>query len=206
MRKTISLLTALVCAFVITGCGNTVGDIKLDAGQGAIYVQENGVVSYAVTEKFDKDYYSEDDLKKVIEDEIEEYNDSTLASVTSAVELNDFDVSDEKASVVMDFATEYDLTTYVVNYNKVDKKEFYVGSISGNRRCPVKGEFTSADGKKTLTGKEVKKLSNKIIIVNSKYQIQVDGEVLYTCNCTVDGDGIVTTTPSSEGLCYVVYK
>lgn len=47
-----------------------VGDIKLDSGVNAIYIDEDGAVSYGVTEKFaDKDY-DKDALEKYINDEV----------------------------------------------------------------------------------------------------------------------------------------
>ena len=58
----LSLVLAMILSF--TACGKKVGDIKLDSGVNAIYIDEDGAVSYGVTEKFaDKDY-DKDALEK----------------------------------------------------------------------------------------------------------------------------------------------
>ena len=67
--------------FKFYACGKKVGDIKLDSGVNAIYIDEDGAVSYGVTEKFaDKDY-DKDALEKYINDEVKKYNSSSTASV-----------------------------------------------------------------------------------------------------------------------------
>lgn len=68
LKRVCALSLVLAMALSFTACGKKVGDIKLDSGVNAIYIDEDGAVSYGVTEKFaDKDY-DKDALEKYIND------------------------------------------------------------------------------------------------------------------------------------------
>lgn len=206
MKKLLILVMSLMLAIGLTACGSTVGDIDLEAGQSAIYIHKDGIVSYAVAETFDKDYYNEDDLEKKIQSELSDYNASDKASVNDAIAIDDFDVSGDVATLILEFATDYDFLGYMKSYNKVAADQLYIGSIADNSKCKVTGDFVSPDGKTTVKGKDISKMSDAyIIVVNEEYKVQIDGEVLYTStNCKVDGDGIITT--SKDEMSYVVYN
>ena len=207
MKKIITMVMAMMMILGLTACGNTVGNIDLEAGQSAIYIQDDGVVSYAVAEKFEKDYYDEDQLEENIEKEIEAYNGSGQASVSDAITLNGFHVSGSVATLVLDFSTDYDLLNYVKQYNNISPKKFYIGSIAGNKKCKIKGNFVSADKKTTKKGKDIKQMDDNILIVNEAYKVEVQGTILYVSeNCSIDGDGIVTTAKEEDGTSYIVYK
>ena len=53
---------------------------------------------------------------------------------------------------------------------------------------------------------EIKKMSNaNILVVDSKYKVEIGSDVKYiSSNCTVDEDGIVTT--SDKEMSYIVFK
>ena len=207
MKKKIVFIISAMLALGLTACGSTVGDIDLEAGQSAIYIQENGAVSYAVSEKFDKDYYDEDDLEDEIEKEVAAYNAGEGASVKDAVKLEDFDVSKDTATMVLEFATNYDFLEYIMDYNNISADKFYSGTISGNSDCTIKGDFVSADGKETMKGKKIRNMTEAdILIVDEEYKVQIEGKVLYTStNCKIDEDGIVTTAKVDDGMSYIVY-
>lgn len=207
MKKIMILVMSFVLAIGLTACGSIIGDINLEAGQSAIYIHKDGIVSYAVAESFDKDYYDEDDLKSKIKSEVEDYNASDEASVNDAVELDDFDVSKGVATVVIEFATDYDFLGYIKSYNRVEADRFYIGTIADNSKCKIKGDFVSSDGKENIKGKEISKMTEAyILIVNEEYKVQIDGKVLYTgTNCKIDDDGIITTAKADDGMSYIVY-
>ena len=56
MKRIMAMLMSVVLTLGLTACGHTVGDVDLESGQSAIYIQKDGMVSYAVSESFDKDY------------------------------------------------------------------------------------------------------------------------------------------------------
>ena len=141
MKRIMAMLMSVVLTLGLTACGHTVGDVDLESGQSAIYIQKDGMVSYAVSESFDKDYYDKDELKKEIEAEIKAYNASSDASVDDAITLDSFSVSKKVATLSLDFTTTYDLLNYMLNDNRVEKDKFYIGTIDSNDDCKISGNF-----------------------------------------------------------------
>lgn len=207
MKKKTALMMAAVLVLGLTACGKTVGDMDLEAGQSAIYIQEAGVVSYAVSETFDRDYYDKDDLEDKVKAEVEAYNNDSKASVSDALVLDTFKVKKDTATLVLEFATTYDFLTYVKDYNKIAEDQFYIGTIADNSACKIKGDFISPDQQKTSTGKEIKQMTDAyILIVNEEYRVQVDGTIHYISdNCKIDDNGIITTAKAEDGTSYIVY-
>lgn len=208
MKRITAMVLAVVLAFGLTACGSTVGNIKLESGQSAIYIKEDGTVLYAMSEKFDKDYYDKSELKDKIENEIAGYNDSSKASVNDAMSIDEFKVKKDTATLVLNLATTYDFLNYMKDYNGVDDNKFYVGNITNNSDCKIKGDFISPDKKKTKNAKEIKDMAEAdILIVNDEYKVQIEGTVLFVSdNCKIDEDGIITTPSVDEGTGYVVYN
>ena len=197
MKRIMAMLMSVVLTLGLTACGHTVGDVDLESGQSAVYIQKDGMVSYAVSESFDKDYYDKDELKKEIEAEIKAYNASSDASVSKQV-----------AILSLDFTTTYDLLNYMLNDNRVEKDKFYIGTIDSNDDCNISGNFVEPGKKDKIKAKTIKSMTDSnILIVDEQYKVQVEGNVLYTSdNCKIDDDGIVTTAKSDDGLSYVVYE
>ena len=211
MKHAQKLITVLVLIIImtlgLTGCGGTIGDMDIEAGESAIYIQEDGKVSYAFSEKFDKKYYDEDSLEEAINTEVEEYNSGSRASVKNAIEVDSFKVKDKVATAVLDFETAYDFLSYVKYYNNIESDKFYIGLIEENSDCKIKGDFVSADKKEKVTEKEIKKMKDSnILIVSEAYKVQLDEDVKYiSTNCSIDEDGIITTGKAEDGLSYIVY-
>ena len=200
MKRIMAMLMSVVLTLGLTACGHTVGDVDLESGQSAIYIQKDGMVSYAVSESFDKDYYDKDELKKEIDAEIKAYNASSDASVDDAITLDSFSVSKKVATLSLDFTTTYDLLNYMLNDNRVEKDKFYIGTIDSNFVEPGKKDKIKAKTIKSMT-------DSNILILDEQYKVQVEGNVLYTSdNCKIDDDGIVTTAKSDDELSYIVYE
>lgn len=208
MKRIMAMLMSVVLTLGLTACGHTVGDVDLELGQSAIYIQKDGMVSYAVSESFDKDYYDKDELKKEIDAEIKAYNASSDASVDDAITLDSFSVSKKVATLSLDFTTTYDLLNYMLNDNRVEKDKFYIGTIDSNDDCKISGNFVEPGKKDKIKAKTIKSMTDSnILIVDEQYKVQVEGNVLYTSdNCKIDDDGIVTTAKSDDGLSYIVYE
>lgn len=208
MKKMTAVVMTIVLALGLTACGKTVGNMDLEAGQSAIYIQEDGIVSYAVSEKFDKDYYDKDALEDKIKKEVADYNGGSKASVSDAISVDQFQVKNDVATLVLEFTTDYDFLSYVMDYNRTASDQFYIGTISDNSECKIEGEFVTPDKKKAITNKEIKAMKDaNILIVNEQYKVQVDGTVQYMSdNCKVDKDGIITTATAEDGTSYIVYN
>lgn len=205
MKKIVILLMTVLMTVGLSACEDKVGNITLDKGQSGIYIEKDGTVSYVVSETFEEDYYKKSDLKKMIESEVDSYNSSDKASVKDAIKVKTFKVKNNVANMTLEITTPYDFSTYMLEYNNIATDKFYIGNIENNTECKIKGDFVSPDGKETKKGKEIRQMTEaNILIVNEEYKIQIDDTVKYLSdNCTMDDDGVITT--SAEGTSYIVY-
>lgn len=206
IKNVLAVSLVIVMAVGLVGCGNKIGDIELKEGTNAIYIDEDGAVSYGVGEKFKSSDYDKEELEKYINEEVSEYNGDDAASVDDAITVDRFDVDDNVAYLVLNMATVYDFNQYMKEYNQ-EEENFYAGTIGDRGDIKIKGDFVSPDKKKNVTSSDIKEMDNSnIIILNSKYTVQIDGDVKYVSdNCKIDEDGIITTATAEDGVSYIVY-
>ena len=204
MKRFTAIALATAMALSLTACGSNIGDIELSAEQNGLYIENDGTVTYGICTSFDKDYFDEDKLEEEVKAEIEEYNQGDTASVPDAITFDSLDLDDGVITLVTNFATDYDLVSYCKQYNQYSGDEFYVGNIGGCT-ADIKGDFVSAEDESVVKGKDIKKMSDMIVVVSDVYKVQIDGQILYTNNCTID-DGIITTASSENGKSFIVYK
>ena len=205
-KKIISLLMVMTIALTFVGCDNKVGDIALEKGQTAIHISKDGKVQYGVAESFDKDYYDKNELKSTVENEVDEFNSDSDASGKDALSLKSMDVKKDVATMIMEFASTTDFGTYILKYNNPDKGTFYIGDISDNEDCEIKGKFYAPDNKKkSVSEDKISDLDDNILIVNEQMKVQIEGTVKYVSeNCKIS-DGVVETAKTDDGISYIVY-
>lgn len=205
MRKVALVFVTIFMMVGLVGC-NPIGDIELEAGDNGIYIEDDGAISYGSCEKFDKDYDNEDELENKIDTEVADFNKSKYSSVDDACSVNEFKADSKEAKLILDFVTTYDFKNYMINYGGYQPEGFYIGPISDNDKCEIKGKFKTPDGKKTVDAKEIKKLKECILITYTPFKVQVDGDVKYISeNCSIDDDDVVTTSKNKGELSYIVY-
>ncbi len=187
-------------------CGNKVGDIELKEGTNAIYIDEDGAVTYGVGESFKSGYYDEEALENYINEEVKDYNASDAASVDNAIQVDRFDVEDKVAYLVLKMATVYDFNEYIKDYNK-EETNFFAGKIRDRGDVKIKGDFVSPDKKKKLTDSDIKEMGDsEILILNGQYSVQIDSDIKYISdNCKVDKEGMIITAKAEDGLSYIIY-
>ena len=205
MRKIAVGFVAIAVTIGLVGC-NPLGDIDLSAGDSGIYIEDSGAVSYGSCEKFDKKYYNEDQLEQQIDTEVADFNKSKYSSVDDACSVEQFKANSKEAKLVLDFVTTYDFKNYMTHYAGFEPEGFYVGPISDNDKCSIKGTFKKPHSKKTATAKDIKKLKDCILITYTPFKVQVKGDIKYiSTNCKIDEDDVVSTSPNKGELSYVVY-
>ena len=206
LRNILIFSLVLVMAAGLTGCGNKVGDIELKEGTNAIYIDEDGAVTYGVGESFKSGEYDEEALENYINEEVKDYNASDAASVDNAIQVDRFDVEDKVAYLVLKMATVYDFNEYIKDYNK-EETNFFAGKIRDRGDVKIKGDFVSPDKKKKLTDSDIKEMGDsEILILNGQYSVQIDSDIKYISdNCKVDKEGMIITAKAEDGLSYIIY-
>ena len=206
LRNILVFSLVLVMAAGLTGCGNKVGDIELKEGTNAIYIDEDGAVTYGVGESFKSGDYDEEALENYINEEVKDYNASDAASVDNAIQVDRFDVEDKVAYLVLKMATVYDFNEYIKDYNK-EETNFFAGKIRDRGDVKIKGDFVSPDKKKKLTDSDIKEMGDsEILILNGQYSVQIDSDIKYISdNCKVDKEGMIITAKAEDGLSYIIY-
>ena len=213
MRKIFSFMLPAM-AFICTACsffGGSSESFSLSAGETGIYIDSDGKVTYSFAEDFGKDYYNKDDLKKIIDDEIDSYNSKNSKSA----ELDEFEVEDNVARAKLKFDSCDDLISYRTQFEGVAKDELYIGSIKNAvaQDMEIAGEFIKVtDGKTSqeiLISREIKKMDSNIVIVHHQTKLEIaDAKIEYvSSNCNIDNGVITVKEQNSEHeVAYVVYS
>ena len=97
MKKIFSIgLVCLALAGLLTGCGKS-----LEADRDTVYVQKKGTVVSAAIADFDKDYYDEEELKKYIDERVEDYQGE---HGKKSVSVEEFSVEEGVAKLLIKYA------------------------------------------------------------------------------------------------------
>lgn len=174
MKKfTCMSLCILLCAGLLAGCGTSVS-----SEQDLVYVDKKGGVVSVDVESLDAAYYSEEELKDFINEEIESY---TQEHGKGTVSLDELKVEDGKAKLTMKYKTTEDYT----EFNGI---ELYQGKIVKALAAgyDFKADFSKVEeGKVTgsATTKEIYATEDlKVVIIKANTDVQVPGDICYISN------------------------
>ena len=196
LKYIIALLAALALVFAV-GCGG--GDD--DVNETEISINSKGTVTHRIVESFDKPYYSEDELRGQIEDQISDYcgekNDD------KAVKLKFLEIKEGNATAELIFE---DYSDYAA-FNDVD---FFYGTIGEALDAGYTSDVTlkSADDDETISQYEFEALKDNMIIVTSEsLLIRAPGKIAYTtANIDVVDKDLARMASDSVGVGYIVLK
>lgn len=190
-------LRAGICILMIillTGCG----DKAFMADTNTLYIKEDGSVSEAVFELFDKTYYDHTELKNYVDEEIMAYN---LKAAKEAVKLNQFDVTDQVATVYMDYTSMGDFIAF-------NQSDFFYGTVKEamDAQYGFEGGFVKYPGGEEASVLEVtENASYKIFIGNTSLDLRLDENILFTSS-NVTGKDKKNVTLTEGELSYIIYK
>ena len=168
-RMNLFLITVLSLAF-LTACGDT---LKVD--ENTVYVRKNGKIIGAAVEEFDKEYYDEKELETYIQDRVESYlSDHEKKNV----KVQDFSVEEGIARLNIKYAGYED-------YAEFNGVEMFTGTIvqamaagydfAGTFRKVEDGKLGGSADKDEVTEDS----KYKVVILNEKVNVKVDGTILY---------------------------
>ena len=207
MKKSIGMLMlAVLTLTALTGCGSS---LKVD--ENTVYVQKKGRIIGASVETFDKDYYSEEELEEYVNQRVEAY---TETHDKKSVKMDSFSVEDGVAKLNIRYAGYED-------YAEFNNIEMFAGSVLQAMAAgyDFEDEFlTVTDGKLGESADKDMVTADedyKVVILNEKVNVKVDGTVAYvsakyTSMAGKDTVAIALPEDAKDGeelaLTYIIYK
>ena len=209
MKKLTSISMIMVlCAGLLSGCGTS-----FTADVNTVYVEKNGKVLTVDVETFEEGYYSEDELREFINEEVDAY---TADNGSGSVKLSKLTVEDGTAKMEMAYKT-------VEDYSAFNGIELYQGSAvkalaAGYRFDEEFSKVTDGQISGSASKEEIYEQDDlQVVIIKANTSVQVDGEIQYvsTENVTVTGTNTVTisdggdeedTSFETDVYTYIVYK
>lgn len=209
MKKNLGIiLSVLIGMMLFAGCGE-----NITAESDLVYVDKKGGVTSVDVGEFDQSYYSQEELKSFVEEEVEQY---TTANGKDTVSLKDLSVENGVAKLTLAYKTVDDY----VGFNGI---ELYQGKVV---KALADGYGFDVDFKtvenETVTGTASSQdiygdSSLKAVIIKANHiSVKVPGNV-----CFVSGDDVELTaadtvsiwqdgTPEdsfeTEVYTYIIYK
>lgn len=197
MRRGRFLAVLLCTCCLLTGCSGFSPEIS------GIKIDKKGRVTEVVRENFNQSYYSEDELKAQLTNEVEAYNSQ---AGDKAVKSKGLKVKNGVAELTMNYATFQDYASF----NQVD---FYVGDVIGAIQAGYmfEGSFRTVSGGKVneesaVWGSEIIGGKNyNAVIVKGPLLVEVPGSIVYVSeNVKVTDKSTVVVDEASRA--YILYE
>lgn len=189
------IAVVLVITLMISGCSKKI--YKTD--ESMVYITKENSVVGAIIEKFDKSYYSNDELKAFVENEIDAYNSE--AGDEKAITITKFEVEDQVATLFMKYKTVEDYTTY-------NDTELYSNKVTKAVKDGIAfdGTFIKVSNQTKVKKKEfVKNEKLRVVVLKGQAKVEVDGKILYVSkNVNVEARDIAVTAADEDN--YIIYK
>lgn len=191
-RKFTGVMCMLLSLSLACGCGSSTKLSLSEVDMNTMYIAKNGKMELVCVEDFDKDYYSESDLKDYIEDSISDYNKE---NGEDKVELQAFDVKKNQAKALITFASP---ETYE-GFEKVDFRLLNLEDVESNMVLPSK--FVSVNGGKKVEKSEVLKQKGlKMLIVSEALHVELEGTVKYYSDASLTEANSFETTDGQTAV------
>ncbi len=191
-------LILLSAVFAVSSLGGCVGNESFD--ETTVSIDSKGVITHNIVESFDKDYYSEEELRDIIDDEIEQYARGRDAD---CARLESLEIKDDTATARMKFKS---YTDYA-EFNDVD---FFYGTIAEamEKDYPTDVTLKSYDDGSTIGRFEFEDLTeSRIVIVSEPVVIHTPRKIAYTtANIDVINENNARMASDSVGVGYIVLK
>lgn len=196
MKKSKLLMTGLMVTLLLTGCK---GSTQLKAGDlstSTLAVSSKGTIQAAMVESFEKEYYSESELKSYLEEALSSYNET---AGSESIKMSSFQVDEKVASAVFDYSSIEDYN----GLNGVDAKLLTMDEAE----TMLPASLIKADGSESTAQDillEEKADTYKVLLLTEEYDVIVDGTVLYYANASMIDDKSVHTQDTDTSV--IIYK
>lgn len=213
IKRYLVFVLICICSLLACSCNKSKDKdyIDLNNGESGITIKGKKVI-YQIKEEFNKDYYDKDDIKKQVEDEVDEF---VKAKGKDSAELEEFEVEDNSCHVVIEFAgmdkfCEYvnecekpieDFHIFKGKYGDIDREVFGEGENLIDAKIATKAEFEDdvpVNSKITAVDSDT-----KVLVLNKALKVKTEDDIKAVSMGVVVKDNIAAT---NGDMCYIVYK
>ncbi len=198
MKKFLLYTILALCLILSAGCKNknrviTVEDVK----NNTVLVKNDGTVQSATVEVFDKNYYNVDELKNFISGQIDKYNQT---KGPESIVLDSLNLKDGNAVLVLNYSS-------LENYKAFNEVEAALTTTTDAKSSDLELPdvyLSASDGAYASPDVALKNAKYKVLVLNEKTDVIVDGSVKYFANGTLLGKSKFET--GSDGQSVIIYK
>ncbi len=191
MKKFLLVFGLALMSSVLTGCANYAE--KYD--KNTLVVKGNGKLVEIAVEDYSDSSVSASDLSVYITEQLDAYNAEQDKEVVKQDELLTEDMS--KVKLVLKYAD-------MDSYNGFNLLECSLTDFSETDENSMKGTFTSAEGESVKVGKMENVKKAKVLVLSEKYDVVIDGDILYYNKEVSMKDGVVSTTGKKDAI--IIFK
>lgn len=196
MKRKVLFGLIFLQVFISAGCAG----IGKDPTESSLSIDKKGVVSAVIVEPFEEEYLSLDELQKMIDFEVADYNTD---KGTKAISAEPAYLNENQVIEKMTFATYQD-------YALFNERNMFVGTIE---EAKAKGyQFQVAlenleEGGDYISPDELNRLSDFfILIVDEPGEYKLYGTPGYASNgVTLTGKKSVSVSEEMEGIAYILF-
>ena len=197
MKKIGLMLLSVLISMALFGCGQEKSDDTT-----TITVEKSGKIVGSIVEDFDKEYYSEDELKEMIASDIAKFNNS---SDGESVKLNSISVSDGVAKTTLTYK---DAESYA-GFNDVILFEGTVAEAynAGYSFDDVTLKSATEDGVTLDKSGILAEGSMHIVITDENEKIKTYKNIAYiSSNVTLVNKKEAAVAETEEPVTYILFK
>lgn len=195
MKKLSMLMISILLVALASGCSLK----AFEADEDTIYVKNKGNIIGAIVEDFDKEYYDEEELKLLLNEEVETYNGK---AGEGSVKIDKFEVKDQVVKVYINYKNGK-------NYEEFNGVTFFSGTIlvAEDEGFNFDTDFIDGNGKKISKDEILQNESYHVIITDEDITVQTDATILYHSNNTeLKEKNKASISEETEDLAYIIYK
>lgn len=204
---------------MVTACSRSPETVSFAPSEDTLYVTREGVITSAVIETYENEYYTEEELKASVEEALADFNrpagscTADEAPSREAAIFNSCSLADGTASLYIDFKNPAAYLEFMEAYpdeeSSVQVKALDVTTVSdGITKGYLTGETfkTTSSSQKEVDASEVMKQSKLYVAaIEGPALIQTEGPIQYvSADVTVLGSTLIQTPET--GMVYVVFK
>lgn len=197
MKKGRVLGLLVICLYILSGCsGKTVSLLDSDVQVNTFLFRKDGTIQSSIVEDFGKDYYKVSELKDFVDSKVAEYNKKVNEG---AVTVDFLEVEDDTAVVIFTYASLEDYCAF----NDAEAKQVTVAEAEEQKLLP-KSLTSAKDASSVEKDTVLKKDKYKVLILNEKYNVIVQGTVKYFSGAQLLNNTTVQTKSNETSV--VIYK